>query len=65
MYAINGLVRVSNIEAGNKLSAYNAAGQLLFNETVNSSESSFAAKGFVIVKISSSTNYQVIKLVSE
>jgi hypothetical protein len=65
VFAKNGLVRVSNIETGNKLSAYNPAGQLLFNETVKSGESSFAAKGFVVVKISSSTNYQVLKVISK
>lgn len=65
VYAKNGLVRVSNIETGNKLSAFNAAGQLLFSEIVKSGESGFAAKGFVVVKISSASNYQVIKLISE
>jgi len=65
VFAKNGKVTVSNIEAGNILTVYNLAGQLLVSEKVKSNETSFSAKGFVMVKISSSTNYQVLKIISE
>jgi hypothetical protein len=65
VFVNNGLVRISNIETGNKLSVYNSAGQLLFSETAKSGELSFAAKGFVVVKISSAINYQVLKVISK
>jgi len=37
----------------------------LVSEKVKSNEISFSAKGFVMVKISSTSNYQVLKIVSE
>jgi hypothetical protein len=65
VYAKNGIVKVSNIETGNKLTIYNAAGQIMTSKTADANETSFAAKGFVLVKISSATNYQVLKVISE
>ncbi|MEI8087022.1 MAG: hypothetical protein WCG93_12480 [Paludibacter sp.] len=65
VYAKNGLITVSNVEIGNKLTAYNAAGQQLFSELLKSNNTVFSAKGFVVVKISSATNYQVLKVISE
>lgn len=65
IHAVNGQIFVSNIDAGSRLSAYNGAGQLIHESDVNSGEYNFAATGFVIVKLSNSTNYQTLKVVSK
>ncbi len=63
--ARNGIIKVSNINEGDKLSVFNAAGQLLFNKVANSSDVDFNVKGFILVKISSPTNYQLLKIISK
>lgn len=63
--AANGQVYVSNIDAGSRLSAYNSAGQLIHESIVDNGNYSFAATGFVIVKLSNSVNYQTLKVISK
>ena len=60
-----GIIRVTGIEPGCKISAYNLAGQQLFNKTSTSDNLSFAAKGFVLVKVSANGASNCFKLLSE
>jgi len=64
IYASNGQIYVSNVDAGSRLSAYNAAGQLIHESVVNG-KYNFKANGFVVVKLSNSTNYQTLKVISK
>jgi hypothetical protein len=65
IHAANGQIYISNVDNGSKLSAYNAAGQLIHESVVNDGNYNFAANGFVVVKLSNSTNYQTLKVVSK
>ena len=63
--AENGNIYISGIEAGYKVSAFNLAGQQLLNQTSASDHLSFAAKGFVLVKVSANGTTRSFKLLSE
>ena len=65
IYANNGQIFVSNIEGESRLSAYNAAGQLIHEGVVNDQSYNFKANGFVIVKLSNKVNYQTLKVISK
>jgi len=65
IHVANGQIYITNIDAGSRLSAYNAAGQLIHESVVNNGKYSFAANGFVVVKLSNSINYQTLKVVSK
>jgi len=62
IHAANGQIYISNVDNGSKLSAYNAAGQLIHESVVNDGKYNFAANGFVVVKLSKSNNYQTLKV---
>ena len=61
----NGVVHVTGVEAGYKVSAFNLAGQQLFNQTSVSNNLSFTAKGFVLVKVSANGATSCFKLLAQ
>jgi hypothetical protein len=65
IHAANGQIYVSDIDFKSSLSAYNSAGQLIHEGVVNNGKYNFSATGFVIVKLSNSTKYQTLKVISK
>ena len=61
----NGIIRITGIESGYKITAFNLSGQQFLNKTSTSDNLSFAAKGFVMVKVSSNGATKCYKLLSE
>lgn len=61
VFCVNGALHLSNLDQGSKVSIYSANGQLLNSCVVTSSTMSVPAKGFVVVKINSAQNSQVLK----
>ncbi|MFZ4456868.1 MAG: hypothetical protein ACOYOT_11680 [Bacteroidales bacterium] len=60
-YSSNGVLHLSNLELGSKVSVYSANGQLLNSSVATSSTMTFAAKGFVVVKVNSAKSSEVVK----
>ncbi len=63
--AENGVIRISGIESGSKITAYNLSGQQFFSNTSTSDILSFKAKGFVLLKVSFNGKSSCFKLLSE
>jgi len=61
----DGIIHVTGIESGYKVSAFNLAGQLLFSKTSKSDNISFKANGFVLVKVSAAGATSSYKLLSK
>lgn len=61
----NGIVHVTGIETGYRVTAVNLAGQQLLNQISVSDNLSFTAKGFVVVKVSAKGATSCFKLLSE
>lgn len=60
-YSSNGALHLSNLEQGSRVSVYSANGQLLSNSVATSATLSIPAKGFVVVRVNSAKNSEVVK----
>ena len=61
VFSTNGRLQLSNLEQGSKVSVYSAGGQLLISREVSSTVLDIPAKGFVVVKVNSAKNSEVVK----
>jgi predicted outer membrane repeat protein len=59
----NGVMTLTGIEAGNRVTVYNVAGQVIADRTAEAAQMNIEGAGLVIVKVSNGVNTQVVKAI--
>jgi hypothetical protein len=61
--SVNGMIRLSGLEEGAMINVYSVNGQLISSQKAKAGSLSIAARGFVVVKVTSAGQNQVFKLI--